>query len=62
MHKRLKTFEKRAIDGRTTRIDAAAILVTAAVVTTIYVWWDRLLNLPLHRDPATRSASCRRSP
>jgi hypothetical protein len=62
MHKRLKAFEKMAIDGRATRIDAAAILLIAAAATTVYVWWDRLPKLRLPDKPATSSMGCPRSP
>ena len=57
MHKRLKAFEKKAIDGRWTRIDAAAILLTAAAATGVYVWGDRLSKLPRRGKPAADSAS-----
>jgi hypothetical protein len=62
MHKRLKAFEKMAIDGRTTRIDAAVILLIAAAATTVYVCWDRLPRLRLRGKPATSSMGCPRSP
>ena len=48
MHKRLKAFERMAIDGRQTRINATVIVAAAAVVTSTWVWGDRLLQL-LHR-------------
>jgi hypothetical protein len=61
LHKRLKAFERRAIEGRTTRIDAAVILLIAAAATTVYVWWDRLPKLPLRGKPATSSTGCPRT-
>jgi hypothetical protein len=51
VHKRLTAFEKRAIDGRQTRIDAAVMMAAAVVVTSVYVWWDRLLQLLPHGRP-----------
>jgi hypothetical protein len=57
----LKAFEKMAIDGRATRIDAAVILLITAAATTVYVWWDRLPKLRLPGKPATSSMGCPRS-